>query len=92
MTDKLILHIEPTSQHAINKFLEIRQDLGSQIDKAQQSNLLIKSGGVTFRFFSKANIKNLCGLRPTHIMVDHRCELQEDEHIFLESLIRKAND
>ena len=92
MTDKLILHIEPTPQHALNKFLEIQQDLGNQIDKVQQANLLIESGGVIFRFFSQGNIKNLAGLKPSTVMVDHRCELQLDEHIFLESLIRKAND
>lgn len=92
MTDKLILYIEPTPRHALNKFLEIRQDLGTQIDKAQQANLLIKSGGVTFRFFSQGNIFKLAGLKPSHVVVDHRCELQVDERIFLESLIRKAHD
>ena len=92
MTDKLILHIEPTSHHALNKFLEILHDLGNQIDKAQQANLLIESNGVTFRFFSQGNIKKLAGLKPSHVMVDHRCELQLDERIFLESLIRKTHD
>ena len=92
MTDKLVIYIEPTRQHALNRFREIQQDLGSQVDRASRENLQIESGGVTFKFISQTNLDSLRGLSPTHVMVDRACSLRIDEHRFLDSLIRNSHD